>query len=188
MRLKENHADTRLSEVKAVNQEKGRAGSIRFGSYVWSVNPSELMVTRKGVVSSEINKEVFKIDKAQVTVSGKGCFFGTGAMDKFIDLQKITDEGRKEVLYYPGGRIFNASLTELKLLGKPGAEKAEYSFSFSGKPEEDILARESLTAAGGESLWDISNIYGIPIEKLVSLNRHIRDINYLNKGDTICLK
>jgi hypothetical protein len=66
-------------------------------------------------------------------------------------------------------------------LCEPAPEVITYSFEFLEDSEKNYTVDEKYyhTVGVDETLWDISYLYSIPIEKLVSLNPDIKRVDEL---------
>lgn len=77
-------------------------------------------------------------------------------------------------------------MDRLNLVGVQGGNILEYSFAFT---ETDAISsactKPEYSASEGESLWDYVNLSGGAIDELVKVNPHIRNINYLEKGERV---
>lgn len=165
---------------------------MKFKSFVWPVNPTQLEIKENKVI-----QEIFvpfsktkgkKTGKVNRQVTGRGYFTGAGSMRTFQELQKVFYQNGGGSLQLPNQLPFMAVMENLVFVGKTGENVVEYSFSFSeqSKPPK-TQAKQIITEQEGDSLWEIANQFAVSIDKLIERNPHIRDIHYLKAGEKMVI-
>ena len=151
--------------------------TLRFGPFVWPVNPTEIRVeggrsTREALFPSpSLQEEGEKLSR----VTGRGVFTGPDAAAQFSALHALLETGGAEILTVPEYGPLRAILTELILL-RGSMRMVEYTFAFRESPMESASSpcREQTTMLQeGETLWHLAARLAIPIEQLLTLNPKI---------------
>ena len=183
---KEKAADTPKSEVVNIDLMK-----LRFGSYTWEINPSEVKVEYKKETDEEVNvnKNVRFISSGTKLrrVEGKGTFFGEGKEEKYEALEKLFLKGKEDVLVLPGSKPFMAEFTFLRQLYPEGSESIGYEFIFYECIKNEYQNPEFIKSAMDESLWDIAFRFNLDINALVMKNPHIENINFIKENEVMYL-
>ena len=111
--------------------------TMRFGPFVWPVNPTEIRVeggrsTREALFPSpSLQEEGEKLRR----VTGRGVFTGPDAAAQFSALHALLETGGAEILTVPEYGPLRAILTELILL-RGSMRMVEYTFAFRESPME----------------------------------------------------
>ena len=138
--------------------------TMRFGPFVWPVNPTEIRVeggrsTREALFPSpSLQEEGEKLRR----VTGRGVFTGPDAAAQFSALHALLETGGAEILTVPEYGPLRAMV--------------EYTFAFRESPMESASSpcREQTTMLQeGETLWHLAARLAIPIEQLLTLNPKI---------------
>lgn len=151
--------------------------TMRFGSFIWPVNPVELQVeggrnTREALFpSSSLQDEGVQLRR----VTGRGVFTGPDAAAQFSALHALLEAGGAEILTVPEYGPMRVILTELILL-RGSMRMVEYTFTFRESPAEIASSpckEQTATLRQGETLWHLAARLAIPIEQLLTLNPKI---------------
>lgn len=168
-----------------------KTAKLRFKGHSLSHNPSELKIT----VPRDI-KELGVLGGGSVLqepngvgrkIIGKGSFVGEDCLRQYNEFVSLSSSTGSGVLCLPGLKPFYARLIRVELDCSPAPDLVSYSFEFredlsaSNYPSEKVYH----SIHNGQDLWDVSHIYGVPIERLVELNPHIRFINDLVYGTEV---
>lgn len=156
---------------------------MRFAGRNLPHNPKTLKAERsRGISSVSIlgGKNVMKrIEEKTSKISGTGELYGKDCFEQYNELARLHFLNKADVLSVPGIGSFKAVLSDLQLLAEPKNGVISISFEFTRVDDSDaaqpISPLECHKAASGESLWDISYKYNIPIESLLALNPWIRN-------------
>lgn len=163
-----------------------------FKGFRWHHNPK----TVKFVCGRRVNEHAYPSGFSEsedngdscIRVYGEGELFGDDCAEQFESLLRLYRSGGAGVLVIDKLTPLTAVFEELRLIGEPRENVLGYAFVFreadtrrtGNMPERHI-------AAEGENLWDISYLYGIPIDTLVSLNPRIKRPDIVNAGEVIAL-
>lgn len=162
---------------------------MRFGRFVFPVNPAELSVIHEGRDAETVTPlggSYAYFGRKRVRVDGSGYFTGEDAMGTYLRLEGMF--GMEETLILPGLPPMEAVLNGLTLLGVQDRDVVRYAFEFTEcTPHARSSAGTVLTAAGGESLWDIADAAGVPIDRLLAANPRLPCVTELSAGDRVVL-
>ena len=165
--------------------------NIRYKGYSFRHNPEHLKVTSENSIRQQIipkGKNVIQDIGAKArVVTGTGKLFGEDCLKQYnrlVNLQKQDDSG---VLSLPDTLPFYAYFKKIELVCEPTEKLVTYSFEFVEDMTKSEVAENKVYhyVRDNESLWDISYMYDIPIENLVSLNPQVKWIDELEKGEKI---
>lgn len=130
---------------------------------------------------------------AQRTLSGEGEFYGQDAYGTMKKLMRVFESEGAGHLLHPVIELNLAVFSELELLQEPRKDYVAYRFVFL----EDGLGMSTADGTGnisgvhtvknGQTLWEISNLYGLSTEQLLGLNPWIQNPNYLTAGRQVAL-
>lgn len=168
-----------------------RLVKMRFKGFEWAENPTELVVkhskSTKETLLPFFGSRVAELGTAKRRVEGKGFFTGENALESFAQLKACFDEAGAGMLKLPSHEPFLAVMDKLSMIGAPGST-VEYSFGFTETEGLHAVSSYGETSAQeNKSLWDYAT-QAVPIEQLVRLNPHIRDIGSLVKGERVVLR
>ena len=148
-------------------------------------------------------------------LKGEGEFVGAGAYDKFKELAAVFYEETPGTLVHPVWVTTTAWFAGLELRQEPRRDYVAYSFEFwevisdSATGLTAVTVNAGGTAAGsgtasggaietaqeewytvvkGDTLWGLSQRYGVPLSRLVSLNPDIRNPNLIYVGQRVRIK
>lgn len=167
---------------------------IRFAGHDLPHNPKTLKVERSksvGSVSLLGGKNIMNsVTEKASKISGTGELYGENCFKQYNELSKIHFLNKSAVLAVPNVGVFNAVLSDLKLLAEPKNNVISISFEFTcinGEEASKISPTEFHTVLKDESLWDISYRYNIPIENLIELNPWLRNLWNIEIGKEVRL-
>ncbi len=166
---------------------------MRFAGYTWHHNPKSLKVTngKKVVVLSVPYGTDVLLDFGEkpLTISGVGELYGEDCLEQYEKLRQVYEMGKCDVLCLPHLEPMYACFDSLALQAQPSANVLTYSFSFTQVKKRQSVCNcvETVKAKQGESLWDISHLYGVPVNTLVAINPQIMFINDLTQGEVVRL-
>ena len=170
-----------------------RFAPMRFDGMSLRHNPATLTVSGKNRIR-EYESPCCEADSVNLCrelrrITGEGEFCGADCIAQYQALERLKNSGRRAKLVLPGMKPLYAFLKELELTAKPADDVLSYRFVFvvGQRPRRDRGTDRVTTASAGDSLWDISFVYGVPIEKLVALNPQIPLIDELNEGEWVRL-
>ena len=162
---------------------------MRFGDFVFPGEPEALTVTyRRRITQTELPGGDSAEDSGGLcrVVSGRGSFVGAGAAQQFAALQSAMEAGGAQVLQLPGAEPFWALARRLERTGCQHPHRVEYAFEFveAFLRQKETIPR-TVTAAPGETLWDIAWRYGKNVDDLVRANPQVPHIRKLQPGEMI---
>ena len=169
-------------------------GLMRFGGMTLHHNPHTLHITAVNNIDKQFTVNLYPmitIDGNNPTVvKGEGVFYGEDAFEQYLRLKKYCDCGEIGVLSLSGIYPFYAVLYHLELVCKPVDNMVSYTFFFVEVPKENENSTLPYyyTLKENQDLWDISYLFGIPMEKLIVFNPQIRSLNSVQAGDRIFLR
>jgi len=161
-----------------------------FAGFTWQVNPTALRLEMgrnlRETALPFAGSRLEDLGLKKRRVSGEGWFTGADSMERWQALSEVFAKGGTGYLQLPGQAPFLAVMEELRLIGEPAEDAVHYSFAFAEKDGGgDGQGGRVYRAAAGESLWDYSWRYRVPIEELHRANLHIRDIACLEQGEEV---
>lgn len=145
-------------------------------------------------------------------MKGEGEFVGPDAYDQFKKLASVFYSEGPGVLVHPVWQMSSAYFTQLSLAQEPRADYVRYTFTFwenydgykaqprrvnlqvyegavssAAGPGGSAVRQEAQfhTVQPGDSLWAISNRYGIPVPKLIELNPWLKNPNLIRPGERV---
>ncbi len=166
---------------------------MRFAGYTWHHNPKSLKVTNgKKVVVLSVPygaDELLSFGEKPLTISGVGELYGEDCLEQYERLRQVYEMGKSDVLCLPRLAPMYAYFDSLTLDAQPSANVLTYSFSFTQVKQKLSVCNceQSVVAKDNQSLWDLSNQYGVDINTLVALNPHIMFLNDLTQGEVVRL-
>ena len=165
---------------------------MRFCGVSWPHNPRVLrfsaektLVEQQSPGSGTILQET---GRRALRVEGEGELYGENCVAQFGELLTLFRTRGAGVLSVAGLKPFYAVFEELRLLAEPKPDVLTYRFVFreaaelseEDKPETHVIGN-------GESLWDVSYLYGIGIDRLVELNPQVRRPDEVAAGEEVRL-
>lgn len=166
-----------------------RLMGMRFRDFTWRENPVSLRVEcLRDVGEAPVPYGLSQAEDLGLRrrrVTGEGCFAGEDCMERWRALQRAYAQPGPGLLQLPGVAPFWALMERLELKGAPGRDLVGYGFSFVECRGKAPAAGQVFSAQAGETLWDWANRAGLPVEKLVEANPHIRDIGKLEEGEKV---
>lgn len=166
---------------------------MRFAGYTWHHNPKELKVKcGKTVVKVGVpyfREIVRSFSKKLITVSGTGELYGEDCLEQYKRIKELYEKGEKGILCLPQLMPIYACFDSLVMHASTTPSVITYSFSFTQVDEKEKVnsCDNTFTTLKGQTLWDISYISGVSVEKLRELNPHIMFINDLKESEVIRL-
>lgn len=164
---------------------------MRFGGVSWSHNPREIrFVAEKNVreLSSPFAlPTVQQTGRRCMTIRGEGELYGADCLAQLERLMTLFRREGAGVLCVAEQKSVFAVFEELSVVGEPKPDVLTYRFVFREVPREADGDKPSVTVTDGESLWDVSYLYGIGIDTLVALNPHIKRPDRVAAGTEVRL-
>lgn len=166
-----------------------------YKNYVWPFNPNQVEVAYSRNIKNlklPLYGSVLQdlgCDKRVVTGSGE--FIGSGCMEEFSRLAAVFTSGESGLLRLPGDTPFPAAFASLKMIGEAQPDCVSYSFVFVEDGDTDLKVPAASSGiyvcTGGESLWEVANLYATDVDTLKTLNPMIQWPNALNSGQKVVL-
>lgn len=152
---------------------------MRFKGVEWHHNPQEITFSCENDVReliSPYNKAYIQnTGRKNMLISGEGELYGDDCTQQFERLFALFKSGGSGVLAIPKLCTVHAVFESLKIKGYPRPDVLKYSFVFREVMEKTADASFSAyTAAEGETLWDVSYMFGVSIDRLVKCNPDVR--------------
>lgn len=166
---------------------------IRYKGVTWNNNPKTLKISNgKKTVSVEYltqSMDVREMMRRNTVISGTGEFYGDDCLEQFNKINRLFAQGGKGVLSVYGLPSVEAYFTDFQMLCPPKENIIEYSFVFTEADtrEKSLPKTPFHTAKNGETLWDISYKYSIPLETLAKQNCQIKTPDSIKEGDMVKL-
>lgn len=168
--------------------------SMRFCGYTFHHNPATLKIESTGnvreLISPTCEPQSAHLGRKPNRIIGEGELYGADCIARFEALQKLFYAGRKGLLSLPKMPAMYAYLKALTMTAEPKEDVLGYRFEFiEAIPPAKSAERRDVyeTIVVGESLWDISYRFDVPIVTLIRLNPHIKYIDALDKGERVRL-
>ena len=142
---------------------------MRFQDYTWKHNPKTIQVAcRREIKEWKLPGQgnlLQDLGPGKRIVTGEGELFGEDCLLQFRTLAALCEQGGTGLLILPDSTGFEASLVSLTMAGQAGPDIVGYRFEFWEQVGEGIpVLREGKDyhiVQEGETLWDISKLYGI---------------------------
>lgn len=159
--------------------------NMRYKGYVWSHNPKTLKITtmqnlsEQSVMQGRARIQDFGLKSRVIT--GSGNLYGEDCLEQYGELIKLHNQGGSGILSLPDTPPFYAYFKSVELACDPTPKLITYNFEFV----EDLWGKKENpgsfyhTVGDGETLWDISYMYSVPVETLVDLNPQIMRLDEL---------
>ena len=167
----------------------GNLTRMRFGPFLFPVNPAELSVALEGRCAESVTPlggRFAYLGKQRTVVRGNGYFTGEGAMADYLRLEALF--GRTETLFLPGRAPMEVVLNALELIGVQDQDVVRYAFTFTETaPQGNCGSGTVIRAKAGDSLWDIAERYGVSTDALLEKNRRLPCITELSEGEEVAL-
>ena len=162
---------------------------MRFGGMSLSHNPYKLTIECESNII-ELKPPCCDADSVDLggrisRISGEGELYGADCMKQFSALEALQREHIRAILSLPRRRPIYACLKELELIAEPVDNVLKYRFVFiqaQSPRKSERLGVYHTVIQNGESLWDISYAYKVPIERLIELNTAIPYIDSIDEG------
>lgn len=165
-----------------------KTATMRYRGKEWPHNPQSLKITsQKAVEERRLGSAgalVRELGKHARIVTGTGVIMGADCVERYISLCELKNLPGSAVLTLPGIPPFYAFFKSLELICVDSPDTVKYSFEFV----EDLgvqapaIKKEYYTVAEGESLWDISHRFSVPIETLLRINPWVKRPDELEEG------
>ena len=188
---------------------------MRFKNFVWPHNPRVYSITyERKIAVHKIpfgRHYLQSLGQTRRVLKGEGEFVGKGAYDKFKELATVFYEETPGTLVHPVWMTTTAWFVGLELRQEPRRDYVAYSFEFwevisdgtteltsvavgSGGTAADGSAAsggsaatqgEWYTVVKGDTLWELSKRYGVPLSQIIDLNPDIRNPNLIYVGQRV---
>lgn len=155
-----------------------REGKMSYKSFIFPVNPAVIRISSKNNVAG-VNvpygtELVSQVGKKLRIITGEGEFFGDNCTQLFESLRD-TMQGGGGMLYIPSQKPVYAFFESLELKASDIDGVAAYSFRFAeAELPSQMHSGQYIYGDRISCLWDYAYHYDVPIDRLVSLNPHIR--------------
>lgn len=183
---------------------------MRFKNFVWPHNPRVYSITFERKLA--VHKIPFGRHKIQSlgqtrrVLKGEGEFVGERAYDTFKALASVFYEETPGVLVHPVWMTTTAWFAGLELRQAPRRDYVAYSFEFwevidgAGDTKLAVQAAETsdqnagdeqaewYTVVRGDTLWGLSQRYGVALSRIIELNPGIRNPNLIYPGQKVRIK
>ena len=170
--------------------------TMQYKDYVWTNNPKTINISSERDIKESIipycGNEFQDYGRKKRIVNGSGEFFGSDCLDQYNALFNVFKSGTLGYLSLPNVSPFLATFKSLKIEGKPKPNVLSYSFEFWEYIKKENIDIKTFNkfheVLENETLWDISYLYDIEIEKLLTLNKNIKNPNDLTVGERVYLE
>ncbi len=169
------------------------SASIRYKGFSWHHNPKVLQIKNS---KNTLNlyypydfETTVEMLKQGCVIKGEGELYGEDCIEQFNKLNVLFASKGEGVLSIGGMPSIVALFTKLELLCQPKENVVSYTFEFveSSSKEKSLYKASYHIASSGETLWNISNTYNIPIETLAKLNQNYKRPDSVKAGDKVIL-
>ena len=191
---------------------------MRFKNFVWPHNPRVYSITyERKIAVHKIpfgRHYLQSLGQTRRVMKGGGEFAGPGAYDTFRELGTLFYEETPGVLVHPLWMTTTAWFAALELRQEPRRDYVAYSFEFwevmpdgnttelaavavsSGDAAADSAAVSTAATAQGEwhtvvngdTLWGLSQRYGVALNTIIALNPQISNPNLIYVGQKVRIK
>lgn len=167
---------------------------MRFAGMSFHHNPHKLSIENehhiRSIYSPTAVPDSLYLNRKPCVISGEGELYGADCVEQYLRLERLCRAHQRGKLMLPRMPAMYAYLRELRLLSEPQENILTFRFAFTEARSPRLHGSCELcynTESDGETLWDIGYRYGIPIERLVSLNPQIPHIDELRRGERVKL-
>lgn len=166
---------------------------MRFDGLSLRHNPEKLTVSNKNnlseIYSPCCDPDSLSLGLRACRISGEGELCGADCIAQYQELEALHRAQRRAKLVLPRMKPIYAYLSELSLTAEPEENILGYKFTFvqAASPRAGMDTRCYVTHTQGESLFDISYMFGKSVDDLVSLNPQIPYIDNLRAGESVKL-
>lgn len=169
---------------------------MRFQDYTWKHNPKTIQVAcRREIKEWKLPGQgnlLQDLGPGKRIVTGEGELFGEDCLLQFRTLAALCEQGGTGFLILPDSTGFEASLVSLTMVGQAGPDIVGYRFEFWEQVGEGIPilweGKDYHIVQEGETLWDISKLYGISISELARRNPNVKRPDQLAAGEKVALR
>ena len=180
---------------------------MRYKDFTWPHNPRTYTIEyRRAIGSHKVPFGRYHLQDLGLSyrvLKGEGEFVGPGAYDQFKALASIFYSGGPGMLVHPVWQTSNAYFVELSLRQEPRQDYVSYAFTFwesfdgyqtqarmeTEPVKETVTARTTgqvwHTVVKGETLWKISQDYGVELAAVIALNPQIKNPNLIYVGQEV---
>ena len=114
--------------------------NLRFKEYIFRNNPRRLTVRHNRRVSAVccfgVGESLQELGSGLTVVEGEGELFGEDALEQFIALRKLMQQGDSGILSGAGLEPMQAVFDSLEMVGQGGDRTISYTFRFTEKRGE----------------------------------------------------
>ena len=183
---------------------------MRYKDYVWPYNPETCAVTwERRIVPQKIPFGGYCLQDMGLTcrvMRGEGTFTGPGAYEEFQKLSAVFRSDGPGLLVHPVWQTASAYFASLELQEEPLPDYVRYTFVFWEQESTSVglipVPVETAAVSGGgsgstdgkkavytvrkgDTLWGISNRYGVTLGSLIEQNPQIKNPNLIYPGDKV---
>lgn len=167
---------------------------MRFCGHTLHHNPATLKIESVGNIR-ELNSPCCEPQSEHLgnrlrRISGEGELYGADCIVQYRQLCGLFEKAEAGLLSLPHMPAICAYLGELRMIAEPREDVLTFRFAFiEAQPpaKDDSAVSYYDTLVAGESLWDISYRYHVPMAVLVQLNPQIKYIDSLDEGERVRL-
>lgn len=168
-----------------------------FKNYKWPYNPQSLEIIHQRNLKEQIlpfyGNVIQDFGRNKRIVRGEGVFFGKSCDEKLSLLKEVFDEKGNGMLKIPNITPFLARFKALTVKREAQPFIINYTFEFWEEfSDTSLMSVDSdqnyHIVNDGETLFDISAIYNISVNALLSLNKSIKRPDSLIAGQKVILK
>lgn len=186
---------------------------MRYKDYVWPHNPRSYTITyRRRIAVQEVPYGYYTMQNLGLgnrVMHGSGEFVGEGAYEEFKRLAKVYYTGGEGTLVHPCWQSAHVFFAKLSLQQMPRPDYVAYTFEFWESYDryetelKPVRRNENGTAGGstyssggrteaayhtvrkGENLWGIARKYHTTLDKILAMNRGLKNPNLIYAGQKV---
>lgn len=163
---------------------------MRFNGYAFPYNPRKIEVGHAKnikVVDMPFSAPVLQdLGLRPRVIKGEGELFGGDCFLQFEQLQAEFVRGGAGQLVCPLCEPMYAYFSALGVVGEPGPLALHYAFEFVEQPQRDAALKNEVVTRG-QSLWELSARYSVPVDVLLALNPHVTSAEFILNGQVVAL-
>lgn len=163
---------------------------LRFNGYAFRYNPRKIEVgyaKNIKIVDMPFSAPVLQeLGLRPRVIKGEGELFGGDCFVQFDQLQTEFARGGAGRLVCPLCEPIYAYFSALAVVGEAGPLALRYAFEFVEQPQRDAALKNEVVARG-QSLWELSARYGVPVDILLAMNPHILSAEAVLNGQVVAL-
>ena len=165
---------------------------MRFKNFEFAINPQKIEIKAvSNLKQIAVPFDAFELQELGIkplVISGEGELFGKSSNQDFETILRLFLQGGAGELFLSGTEPMLAIMTKLAKGEDSFEDMVSYSFEFVEVPQrqvEQLTFEKHHTIQQGESLWNLSAVYDIPIEELLRLNEKTSNPWAVDVGDVV---